>query len=96
MYTEWQERRNKYAFYPSAVELLHYLHNNGYRVIAITDGTADFTYHPEVQGVVELLINPQNSDCTKSSGTAYSFVRLSIDCESRHFGISRELLQRNV
>ncbi|KAK8806232.1 haloacid dehalogenase [Blastocystis sp. subtype 4] len=73
LYTQWQERRNKYTFYPSAVELLHYLHNNGYRVIAITDGTADFTYHPEVQGVVELLINPQNSDCTKSSGTAYSF-----------------------
>lgn len=50
-------------------------------MIAITDGTADFTYHPEVQGVVELLINPQNSDCTKSAGTAYSFVQMQIGCE---------------
>lgn len=56
-------------------------------MIAITDGTADFTYHPEVQGVVELLINPQNSDCTKSAGTAYSFVQMQIGCEYRHFGI---------
>lgn len=74
LYDAWQERRNQYTFYPHAVELLQYLHNNGYTTIVITDGTADFSFHPEICSSVDLLINPQTHHCTKTDGSSYEFV----------------------
>lgn len=43
-------------------------------VVVITDGTADMTFHPEVVDAVDLYVNPQTSNTTKTTGEAYSFV----------------------
>ena len=76
LYTEWQDQRKRFTFYPRTVELIKYLRAKGYRVIAITDGTGDFEYHPEVKDDFELYINPQNSGCFKTDGSSYLYVGL--------------------
>ena len=76
LYEEWQNKRKHFTFYPRAVELIKYLRSKEYRVIAITDGTATFEFHPQVRDDFEFLINPQNSGCFKTDGSAYDYVRL--------------------
>ena len=43
-------------------------------MITITDGTADFTYHPEAKSALDLCVSPQTCGTTKLSGGAYRFV----------------------
>ena len=74
---EWQNKRMRFTFYPRAVELIKYLRSKEYRVIAITDGTATFEFQPQVRDDFEFLINPQNSGCFKTDGSAYDYVCLS-------------------
>ncbi|KAK8813876.1 hypothetical protein WA556_000447 [Blastocystis sp. ATCC 50177/Nand II] len=74
LYRAWQHERNHYDFYPLVPDLLHLLHDRGYVVVVITDGTADMTFHPEVVDAVDLYVNPQTSNTTKTTGEAYSFV----------------------
>ena len=76
LYEEWQNKRMRFTFYPRAVELIKYLRSKEYRVIAITDGTATFEFQPQVKDDFEFLINPQNSGCFKTDGSAYDYVRV--------------------
>lgn len=83
LYDAWQRRRNQYTFYPHAVELLQYLHNNGYTTIVITDGTADFSFHPEICNSIDMFVNPQSHSCTKTDGTSYEYVGKSSSLSCR-------------
>lgn len=52
---------------PYARELLQLLHDHGYMIAVITNGTADLSYHPDINAIIDAFVSPETCGDSKPS-----------------------------
>jgi len=61
----WFAARNSPVFFPGAIECLHLLRRQGYRLCAISDGNSEPLKIPELAGIFEFAVNAVEAGAAK-------------------------------
>ena len=63
---------------PYACELIQLLHQNGYKIAVITNGTSDLSNHPSINSLIDAFVSPEICGDSKPSVIPFHMVLTGI------------------
>ena len=63
---------------PYACELIQLLHQNGYKIAVITNGTSDLSNHPSINSLIDAFVSPEICGDSKRSVIPFHMVLTGI------------------
>ncbi|KNB45437.1 hydrolase [Blastocystis sp. subtype 4] len=67
LFDVWRTERRKTTLMPYACELIQLLHQNGYKIAVITNGTSDLSNHPSINSLIDAFVSPEICGDSKPS-----------------------------